>query len=448
MSMNEYYCKGPDQKPCKKIPYKDGYCKKHQKYAIRDKALKEGKKICSQFKRGCKNILEETYEKKWCPECLEKDRKKSKIIKSNKEKKSKQKLKSKTDKGTNYQICNSCKNVRKKKYFVGDKGQETKTCKNCRNNGKVADKNRSGRIDKKMNVATHIYDYKKKCKNDEIPMKLSYAQMEFMIMYSKCHYCYKYSDNKKLIGIDRLDPNIKIGYTINNCVPCCEMCNRIKRLLPYKIFLKMCTQIVSNLKIWDIESNKNIIPDKIAVKFSGAIGDTKKKNEERCIEFKLSKDEFYAIKQNNCYLCGKENSEDHLNGIDRVVNTKSYTINNCKSCCGTCNIMKGKYDLRNFIRQVVRIAILNNKEVRREYNKDYRSYIKDNRIPVLSFEEFEYCFFLRKIIKKKISKTFIKDLTKKYNSYNVIESQKKLILKVLKEQQDRNTKAYKLKNEK
>jgi hypothetical protein len=43
-------------------------------------------------------------------------------------------------------------------------------------------------------------------------------------------------------GIDRRD-NAK-GYTIDNCLPCCENCNYIKRDIPYEDFMAWLDRIV------------------------------------------------------------------------------------------------------------------------------------------------------------------------------------------------------------
>jgi len=53
------------------------------------------------------------------------------------------------------------------------------------------------------------------------------------------HGAYKYN------GIDRLE-NDK-GYTSENCVPCCGICNNMKRDLPPNEFLDKCIKIANNL---------------------------------------------------------------------------------------------------------------------------------------------------------------------------------------------------------
>lgn len=58
---------------------------------------------------------------------------------------------------------------------------------------------------------------------------------------SPCYYCGK----QRCLGIDRVD-NAK-GYTIDNCVPCCGICNNMKRDLSQKVFLNKVQEISNNL---------------------------------------------------------------------------------------------------------------------------------------------------------------------------------------------------------
>jgi hypothetical protein len=63
------------------------------------------------------------------------------------------------------------------------------------------------------------------------------------ISTSNCHYCgiepsnvqIIYGDTFVLNGIDRKDNNI--GYAVDNCLPCCSICNRAKSDMPYDDFV-------------------------------------------------------------------------------------------------------------------------------------------------------------------------------------------------------------------
>lgn len=82
--------------------------------------------------------------------------------------------------------------------------------------------------------------YKRKAKERGLKFKLSFR--EFMSFWSKsCFYC---KSEINLIGLDRVDNNL--GYTVENCVSCCEICNRMKLQLSLEFFINHCKKIVNN----------------------------------------------------------------------------------------------------------------------------------------------------------------------------------------------------------
>lgn len=88
----------------------------------------------------------------------------------------------------------------------------------------------------------------------------------------------------------------------------------------------------------------------------------------RNLEFDLSFDEFIKITSDQCYYCGimpykkvrngrkiKFNGDYIYNGIDRVNNLIGYTIENCVSCCETCNRAKLQMSKRDFYNWIQRV---------------------------------------------------------------------------------------------
>jgi len=67
---------------------------------------------------------------------------------------------------------------------------------------------------------------------------------------SDCHYCgagpsntrIRHSIEYKYNGIDRQDN--AVGYVLDNCIPCCYICNHMKHIMPYEDFLKHVKRIV------------------------------------------------------------------------------------------------------------------------------------------------------------------------------------------------------------
>ena len=86
----------------------------------------------------------------------------------------------------------------------------------------------------------------------------------------------------------------------------------------------------------------------------------------RSIEWALTREQAKDLFSGLCFYCGTEptnvffrkilNGKFIYNGIDRVDSSLGYTIDNCVSCCTTCNYMKRSLSLDNFTKHVKRIA--------------------------------------------------------------------------------------------
>jgi hypothetical protein len=73
-------------------------------------------------------------------------------------------------------------------------------------------------------------------------LEISLTLDEFVgIINQKCIYC----GDEKARGIDRVDN--KVGYTIENSVPCCEMCNKMKWRWTEEQFKGQVEKIYNNL---------------------------------------------------------------------------------------------------------------------------------------------------------------------------------------------------------
>ena len=72
---------------------------------------------------------------------------------------------------------------------------------------------------------------------------------------------------------------------------------------------------------------------------------------KRHLSFSLSRQEFRLIVTGACFYCGKfpdkfhgtdaYNGKFNYTGIDRVDNSRGYTLDNCVPCCESCNHRKG-----------------------------------------------------------------------------------------------------------
>ena len=88
----------------------------------------------------------------------------------------------------------------------------------------------------------------------------------------------------------------------------------------------------------------------------------KQQAKKRGIKWCLTKEQFKNLTQQNCVYCGaKPNhksytdesrtqwSEFVYNGVDRVDPNQNYTVNNCVSCCGNCNLGKRQMTKEEFL---------------------------------------------------------------------------------------------------
>lgn len=171
-----------------------------------------------------------------------------------------------------------------------------------------------------------------------------------------CYYCGDIMDNEKLTGIDRVDNSI--GYITSNIVPCCKICNMMKKDLDQTTFIKRCRHIAFiNRKITSGYSEDYLSAE--------SFGDYKRtvnysQYKSRCKSnhklLMLSKQTFKEITQNNCYICNKMNTQYHQNGIDRKDNEMEYIMGNCFPCCGNCNYFKNKFDYNKILDKCYKIT--------------------------------------------------------------------------------------------
>lgn len=100
------------------------------------------------------------------------------------------------------------------------------------------------------NVYIH---YKSNATQRKIDFNLSEEDFKVLVKQN-CYYCGQaptktktasYKDEyEEINGIDRIDSSRE--YSLDNCVPCCEMCNKMKNTYTQNIFLEKVTQIYNH----------------------------------------------------------------------------------------------------------------------------------------------------------------------------------------------------------
>ena len=116
-----------------------------------------------------------------------------------------------------------------------------KYCKNCLQR----------RTDDDYIIESAMHDFKKKAEGRGLSWNLNFDQVKGLIT-KNCHYCSSKPFSKRfkkmpwnsdilINGIDR--KNNLIGYEIENCVPCCGICNRAKSSMTYESFIEYINRI-------------------------------------------------------------------------------------------------------------------------------------------------------------------------------------------------------------
>lgn len=82
--------------------------------------------------------------------------------------------------------------------------------------------------------------YKSRAKTKKINFSLSLQQFEELTC-DKCYYCNEFSQDKEFVGIDRAGP--ERGYTPENCLPCCNVCNIMKNTLSQSRFIEQVKKV-------------------------------------------------------------------------------------------------------------------------------------------------------------------------------------------------------------
>lgn len=314
----------------------DRYCSKHIRQTIVNKANSENIRYCD-ISRSCYTILEENEKK--CKHCL----KKSQIRERKREDKKRQ----------DTTLCLDCATtLTSENRAKGKHDKELRRCIRCYDKLLKIEENRQPRqrnykaegFKNKHVVWNH---YVKGSKKRGIDFKLTKEKFNSLII-QKCFYC-DYQKEGEVNGIDRIDNNK--GYIDENIVSCCHICNFAKRTQHPQEFIdkmisihkyhKFSTEIYSKF----IDKWKMTYLSKSVPKFTNY----SKSANTRNIDFKLSELEFNVIISNPCYLCGLQVSEINKNGIDRVKNSIGYLLDNCKACCGHCNLLKNILSLEDIL---------------------------------------------------------------------------------------------------
>ena len=179
-------------------------------------------------------------------------------------------------------------------------------------------------------------------------------ELYWELMHKPCIYCNKQYIEGELIhkipyemnGVDRLDSSV--GYTEENCVSCCSMCNYMKKDTDISSFIRKCCEIH---RVESEDYRLKYHPGIILCGNSCDFKQYKYSSGEKGYSFDLSEEEFNDIVSKKCFYCNKTNEEGVI-GVDRVDNSIGYNLRNCVPCCSYCNYMKNNYSLKEFLGKI------------------------------------------------------------------------------------------------
>jgi hypothetical protein len=83
-------------------------------------------------------------------------------------------------------------------------------------------------------------EYKSRADKKDLEFALSHETFSDL-QSQQCHYCHKERSRDHRNGIDRKDN--ALGYTLDNCVPCCRECNYMKSSLNDTIFIDQAKKV-------------------------------------------------------------------------------------------------------------------------------------------------------------------------------------------------------------
>lgn len=284
------------------------YCQKHQICIFVDDTVSMGKKVCKNYVRGCRVQLELDYHYTRCQNCLEKEREQERS------RREKAKNNKKTD---THQTCTTCCQELENSLFIGVNGENTKTCNNCRMSNRIQDQKRDKQHRNELDrIASK--------KQERLATKLKWKEENYekVVMYCMNH------------RQRRIDEDISE-------------------------YLKRNAQ---NAKQWrennpekTKENNKSRL-ENLNIHYSNYIRSARDKN----LDFKISQEEFNKIVKEPCHYCNVI-QERGFNGIDRLDSNTGYVLDNCVSCCKTCNYMKCSLSTDVFLKRIEHILTYNNK---------------------------------------------------------------------------------------
>lgn len=165
------------------------------------------------------------------------------------------------------------------------------------------------------------------------------ALMDLFEEQKQCVYCGDFRPEGIFFGLDRVDTTQ--GYTPENVVVACIICNRMKHLFHQAAFLHAIDYIAVYNEKRPINHDVMVDPDGPNLFSFFNVG----RAWHRKKHVTLTAMQIIDLWASACYLCGKQPAF----GIDREDSSFPYLEENARPACFPCNYMKSTYPLDRFI---------------------------------------------------------------------------------------------------
>jgi len=210
----------------------EGFCGKHTLNIIVEKASDEGHRICDDGKRACKKYTIDGKAK--CEDCLEIIR-----VKENAE-------------HTALRESGNCLGCGEElsETIGGFRAESVQRCSSCYEKLKDIEKTRireprNYRMESKGNIKRYYSDYEVSARKRGLLFDLEFEAFSELVS-KPCEYCDALSECE-VNGIDRV--NNDFGYVLENVVPCCSTCNKMKCDYTLEEFKQHIIRIYEKLSI-------------------------------------------------------------------------------------------------------------------------------------------------------------------------------------------------------
>jgi hypothetical protein len=336
------------------------YCGKHQAHYFLEQTEILGKKVCYNYIRGCREQLNLTYSFSKCENCLKTDREKDKI-RRNKNKiiiKGNDEEKNKDDEEKNK-----------------DKDEEKNKDKDEENKILMIVSEIELNIQKKQNKINKIINHLKSFMDEnnnfvklnlEIPLiqcsdakcKLIYLEKYFKSdtngsITSRCQFCRdkgKIKDHKESRQIS------KQKWKEENHDKMAKYWMDYRGRKMEELGDEYWKNKAKQMKTWRRNNPEKVKEnnEKKKENVNESYKTYKRTAETKNTNFEITLEEYIELVINVCFYCG-EIDEKGFNGIDKMICTNGYVLDNIVPCCEICNVMKGTLTPEIFFKRIEHI---------------------------------------------------------------------------------------------